>query len=350
MASPSAALSTSAVRWLAVSAVWLAPVTWCGAQSPGPTAPVAALSAYIDVHTHLDPPDVDGAVAALTAAMPLENLQMAVFMPSPFVIDSPGRFEAEILAPLAERYPGRIAFLGGGGSLNPMLQQAVAQGAAGPDVAARFRARAEEILRLGAKGFGEIATEHFPTSTPYESVPPDHPLMLLLADVAAAHDVPISMHMEALPEEIAAPAELGLEIARLPADIPGLERLLAHNRGANIVWAHMGWDLTGFRTPELARRLLGAHPNLYMELKVDPVVVGRNSPLVDGGSGAIKPEWLDLISDFPDRFLMGTDTHYPMPAAGPQRWQADVLLLNQLPEGVRERIASGNAIRLYHLR
>lgn len=325
-------------------AIALAPFVSGNAQSP-----VAATSAYIDLHTHLDPPDVDGAIAALFAAMPGENLRLAVFMPSPFVADSPGRFEAEVLAPLAKRYPGRVAFLGGGGSLNPMLQQAVASGDAGPEVQARFRARAEQIIALGASGFGEIATEHFPTSTPYESVPPDHPLMLILADVAAEHDVPISMHMEALPESIAAPADLSLPVTRLPADIPGLERLLAHDRRAKIVWAHMGWDLTGYRTPALARRLFEAHSNLYMELKVDPVTVGKNSPLADGGSGTIKPEWLELIADFPDRFVIGTDNHYPMPAEGPQRWQSDILLLNQLPEGVRRQVASGNAIRLYHL-
>jgi predicted TIM-barrel fold metal-dependent hydrolase len=324
-------------------ATLLLPITWVAAQP--------SRSPYIDLHAHLDPPDVAGAMDALFAAMPEENLRLAVFMPSPFVADSPGRFQAEVLAPLAEKYPDRVAFLGGGGSLNPMLQQAVAAGAVEPGLAERFRARAEAILGLGAKGFGEMTTEHFPTSTPYESAPPDHPLMLLLADVAAEHDVPISMHMEAVPEDIAAPPELGLPPGtRLPANIAGLERLLAHDRRAKIVWAHLGWDLTGFRTPALCRRLLTAHPNLYMELKVDPVVVGRNSPLTDGGTGVLKPEWRALISDFSERFVMGTDNHYPMPAQGPQRWQADVSLLNQLPDGVRERVASENAIRLYHLR
>jgi len=313
--------------------------------------PVPANVPYIDLHTHLDPPDTDGAVQAVLQAMHQENLAQAVFMPSPFVEDSPGRFDAELLAPLARKYPDRIAFLAGGGTLNPMIQAAARSGITRPTVQREFKERAEEILRLGAKGFGEMTAEHFPTSTPYESVPPDHPLFLLLADVAAEHDVPISLHMEAVPEDMPLPSDLKSppNPPRLHANIPAFERLLAHNPRAKIVWAHLGWDNTGQRTVQLCRRLLQAHPNLYMELKVDPVNLGKNSPLAKGGTGAIRPDWLRLIQDFSDRFVMGTDQHYPMPASGPQRWQADVLLLNQISGDARRKIAAENAVRIYHL-
>ncbi len=83
-------------------------------------------------------------------------------------------------------------------------------------------------------------------------------------------------------------------------DIAAFERLLAHNPRAKIIWAHAGADGTGFRTPDLCRRLLLAHPNLYMEIKADPLNPGKNYPLVDG---KIKPEWLKLFEDFPDRFI-----------------------------------------------
>jgi predicted TIM-barrel fold metal-dependent hydrolase len=320
-------------------------------RAAAPDKPVAALTPYVDVHTHLDPPDVDGAIQSALQAMPEEHLAQVVFMPSPFVEDSPGRFDAELLAPLARKYPGRIAFLAGGGTLNPMIQQAALSGKAGADIQRQFRQRAEEIIQLGAKGFGEMTAEHFPTSTPYESVPPDHPLFLLLADVAAEHDVPISLHMEAVPEDMALPSGLKSppNPPRLGANIAAFERLLAHNPRAKIVWAHLGWDNTGQRTAELCRRLLQTHPNLYMELKIDPLSVGRNSPLTGGATGAIRPEWLKLFQDLPDRFVMGTDQHYPLSGSGPQRWQADVLLLNQIPVDARRKIATENAIRIYHL-
>ena len=83
-----------------------------------------------------------------------------------------------------------------------------------------------------------------------------------------------------------------------------------------------------------------------MQIKVDPENPGKNYPL-DAVSGALKPEWRRLFQDFPERFLIGTDQHYPMPAAGLQRWQAAVLLLNQLPAGIREKIAGGNARKIY---
>ena len=53
-----------------------------------------------------------------------------------------------------------------------------------------------------------------------------------------------------------------------------------------------------------------------------------------------------LLEDFPDRFVVGTDQHYPEPLPGPQRWQAIVLLLNQLPNRLRQMIAGENAERL----
>ena len=321
-------------------------------SAPAAEKPVAALSPYIDLHAHLDPPDVNGAIESLLQAMAQENLAQAVFMPSPFVNESPGRFDAELLAPLAQKYPGKVAFLAGGGTLNPMIQQAVLSGDAGPAVQRRFKERAEEILRLGAKGFGEMTAEHFPSSTPYEYAPADYPLFLLLADVAAEHDVPISLHMEAVPEDMPLPADLRSppNPPRLQANTAAFERLLAHNPRAKIVWAHLGWDNTGRRTVDLCRRLLQAHANLYMELKIDPVSSGKNSPLSSGGSGTIPPEWLKLMQDFSDRFVMGTDQHYPLPASGPQRWQADVLLLNQIPADARRKIAAENAVRIYHLR
>ena len=84
-----------------------------------------------------------------------------------------------------------------------------------------------------------------------------------------------------------------------------------------------------------------------MDVKIDPAKPGKNSPLTNGASGAIKPEWLKLFQDFSDRFAVGTDQHYPEPLPGPQRWEAVVLLLNQLPDGLRQKMAMENAVRLY---
>src|SRR2546428_971091 len=320
-------------------------------NSSAPHGPTAALSPYIDVHTHLDEFDVDGSMQSAIRAMPEENLAKIVFMPSPFTLADANRFDVERLRPAAKKYPGKIAVLGGGGTVNPMIIDAARTGDAGPDVQKKFRERAEAILAAGAVGFGEMAAEHFPSATPYEYAPPDHPLFLLLADIAAQHDVPISIHMEAVPQDMDLPAPLKSppNPPRLHANIAAFERLLSHNPRAKIVWAHLTWDNTGYRTPELMRRLLEAHPNLFMEIKLDPVDTAKTSPLTNGASGTIKPEWLKLLTDFQDRFFIGSDQHYPQ-GSGPQRWQAAVLLFNQLPAAVRQKIGTENTMRIYHLK
>lgn len=313
--------------------------------------PVAALGPYIDVHTHLDETNVSGSMQAAIDAMPRENLAKIIFMPSPFTLADSNRFDVEQLLAGAKKYPGKIYVLGGGGTLNPLLIEAARTGNAGPGVQKKFKERAEAILAAGAAGFGEMATEHFPSSTPYQHAEADNSLLFLLADIAAQHDVPISLHMEAVPQDMDLPAPLKSppNPSRLHANIAAFERLLSHNPRAKIVWAHLGWDTTGYRTPELTRRLLEAHPNLFMEIKLDPLDVEKNSPLADGATGKVKPEWLKLFTDFQDRFVIGSDQHYPL-SSGEQRWQAVVTVFNQLPAGVRQRIGTENAIRIYHLK
>lgn len=307
---------------------------------------------FADVHTHLEPGDPRGAVEAALRAMPRENAIRLVFLPPPFTADDPARYDAERILPAIEGHADRLAAMGGGGSLNAMIHEAVRTGDAGPAVQRRFRERAEELLHAGVVGFGELAAEHFRGATGYQSAPPDHPLFLLLADVAAEHGVPIDLHMEAVPRAMPLPAGLDSppHPAQLSPNLDAFERLLAHNPKARIVWAHAGWDATGGRTPALCRRLLEAHPNLYMDVKIDPARPGKNPPITRGAAVAVDPEWLRLFTDFPDRFVVGTDQHFPGPTAGPQRWEALVALLERLPPDVRRKIGTENAARLFPVR
>jgi predicted TIM-barrel fold metal-dependent hydrolase len=320
------------------------------AQQPaGQTKPVAALTPFIDVHVHMTRGDAERSVQAALQEMGNENAAKIVFLPSPFTAEDADKFDAEYFLAAVKKHPDKLAFLGGGGSLNIMIQQAVRNADAGPELLKKFRERAEELLREGAIGFGEISAEHLPSgaSPSYQSAPPDHPLLLLLSDIAAQHNVPINLHMEAVPQSMPLPAGLKSPPAppQLPGNIAAFERLLAHNPRAKIVWAHAGTaDNTGYRTPDLCRRLLEAHRNLYMEIKIDPLNMGKNPPMVDG---KIKTDWLKLFEDFPDRFLFGSDQFYPEPPPGPQRWEAMVLLFNQLPADVRRKIGTENALRIY---
>ena len=100
--------------------------------------------------------------------------------------------------------------------------------------------QAEELIKMGVAGFGELSIEHLslPQSPvkDYEYAPADSPLMLLLADIAAENNVPIDLHMEALPQTIPTPKEYGPpNPPELHGNIGPLENLLSHNPKAKII-------------------------------------------------------------------------------------------------------------------
>jgi uncharacterized protein (TIGR03067 family) len=320
------------------------------------------VSRWIDVHTHLigDRGDYRGAVAAALAAMDDAGIEKIVVMPPPHV--SGGRtWDLEAFLPvLAPR--ARFAFLGGGGTLNPMIQDTKPE-AVDEAVRRRFEARAEEIMKHGAAGFGEITAHHLShmSGHPYESVDADHPLLRLLADVAARHGAVIDFHFDVVAEDMNAPAWLASppNPPTLRANLPAFERLLAHNRRARIVWAHAGSDMLGWWTADLSRRLLSKHANLFMSLRLAPGRAPQNSAYTR--DGVVRPEWLALFRDFPDRFVLGGDQFFVSPTMrgegpgvtfsqrAPLMRQRSRAFLAALPPDLARRIGADNAIRLYKL-
>jgi hypothetical protein len=112
--------------------------------------------------------------------------------------------------------------------------------------------------------------------------------------------------------------------------------LFSHNPKARVIWAH-----TGFSTPPArVAELMMAHPDLWGELSY-------RSGIIDG-EGKLTTEWRALFERFPDRFLIGSDTWIN------ERWFAYDGLMNgyrawlaQLPREQAEKIANGNAKRLF---
>ncbi len=114
------------------------------------------------------------------------------------------------------------------------------------------------------------------------------------------------------------------------SDADAINNIFATDPDALVVWAHSGFD-----DPEVIRAMLSRHPNLWADLAF------RSDFEVDG---KVSSEWRQLFADFPDRFLLGTDTYTP------ERWyyvieQADWSRqwLNSLPESLADRIAWKNA-------
>ncbi len=318
---------------------------------------------WIDVHFHLiaNPGDLAGFDEAARAALQImdaERIRTIVVMSPPITLETS---DFEILANIAKKYGPRIAIFGGGETLNHMLQEAGKSLVVTEEVRRRFAETAQHIIASGAKGFGEISAHHVsltPTH-PYESVPADHPLLLLLADIAVQHDVPIDLHFDPVPADVARPSSLSsLNPAVLKENLGGFERLLAHNRKAKIVWAHAGSDPVGYFTPTLVRELLGRHSNLALSIRPTgpyPRV------MVHPATGAINAEWIAVLSAFPDRFVIGSDSFVVSTrftgagaastfAAGSQTQRLAIRrLLSHLTADLARRIGYENAERIYRL-
>jgi len=118
-------------------------------------------------------------------------------------------------------------------------------------------------------------------------------------------------------------------LLHLHGDADALERVFRQDPGARILWAH-----SGFESPSRVRDLMRKYRTLWADLAVRS----------DQASGdKVTPEWRETFLEFPDRFMVGTDTftperwHYiPEHASFSRAWLAD------LPKDVAERIAYRN--------
>jgi predicted TIM-barrel fold metal-dependent hydrolase len=316
----------------------------------------------VDTHAHINNaaggrrggPDFRGALDAAIGRLDRAGIRRAIVMPPPLPAGAAG-YDIESYRFAKDAYSGHILLGGGGGSLNGMIQ--TAPESVTDDKKNSLRARANEIAAAGAVVFGEIALHHLSLSMmgpqhPYEWTPPDHPLMLLLADIAAEKNIPIDVHIDLVPEDMSLPNRPifnRTNPATLKANLAAFERLLAHNRAARIVWAHAGSDRLGTRTPELQRALLARHPNLFMSLRL----AAAPPPFIAlDAENKLKASWLALLKEFPDRFVVGSD-FFHAPAGSPQRGPTEETLANyraaleQMPAELAEAIAHRNAEKIY---
>lgn len=118
------------------------------------------------------------------------------------------------------------------------------------------------------------------------------------------------------------------------SDADAIERQFRQDPSARILWAHSGFD-----APDKVRQMLKAHRQLWCDLAF-------RSDHATGGK--VDPAWRALFTEFPDRFMVGTDTFTP------ERWHFVVEHANwsrqwlaDLPAEVGERIAWRNGETLF---
>lgn len=120
------------------------------------------------------------------------------------------------------------------------------------------------------------------------------------------------------------------------SDVDAVQRLFRQWPEARILWAHSGFD-----RPEVVRETLRRHPRLWCDLafRGDHATQGR-----------VDPAWREAFLEFPERFMIGTDTFTP------ERWhyieghaEYSRTWLRDLPPEVAARIGWRNAGQLLRL-
>jgi predicted TIM-barrel fold metal-dependent hydrolase len=118
------------------------------------------------------------------------------------------------------------------------------------------------------------------------------------------------------------------------SDADAIDRQFRQWPQAKILWAH-----SGFERPERVAQMLRKHRNLWCDLAF------RTD---HGAGGKVDPAWRAVFMEFPDRFMVGTDSYTPERwhyiaehADWSRKWLAD------LPRNVAEQIAWKNGDRLF---
>lgn len=325
------------------------------------------LASIIDVHAHFLPgPGLTFEQAAKSAIEQMDKFGIArtIVMSPPRSKAIALNYEYSDFLAAVDKYPERFKFLAGGGSLNLMLHQYNDPRSVTDKVRQQFAAMAKIALKGGAKGFGEMSSLHISLSRAhvYSFVPADHPLLLVLSDVAAEHDIPLDLHMDALFSGRKTPPDLKKfpnNPSEFPATIPSLKRLLAYNSKAKVIWAHGGTDHLGDLSAKTIRNLMDKYPNLYVSLKV----VGPKAPTRNKlyNAKAVHRDWLSLLRRHSGRFVIGTDNFYVGPDTAADvsisgfsktnapKLSSTVRFLSLLPRDLARKIASENAIRIFRM-
>ena len=137
-----------------------------------------------------------------------------------------------------------------------------------------------------------------------------------------------------VPKRMIALARTHKLVLHAHSDVDAIERIFRQYPDARVLWAHSGFD-----RPDAVRAMLAKHKNLWCDLAF------RSE---HGGGGKVPAEWRALFVEFPDRFMVGTDTftperwHYIVEHANWSRaWLAD------LPPALAEKIAWRNGEALF---
>jgi hypothetical protein len=121
------------------------------------------------------------------------------------------------------------------------------------------------------------------------------------------------------------------------SDVTAVDKIFAQNPKALVLWAH-----SGFENPAVVGQMLAKYPKLWADLAYRSDMSSTTS-----AGTVLDDSWRAIFMQFPDRFMVGTDTftperlyYIPEHAANARRW------LVLLPDAVARKIAMDNALAM----
>jgi hypothetical protein len=267
----------------------------------------------VDAHAHLRW-SVDASVDELMALYDAAGVKGAWLFGEPWPLSTEAR----------DRYPSRVV---------PFLAEGYAN-AVHPHSSYVHPDGLAQLLEGGfTRGLGEVTLRHSAyrlgaaggyASAPANSVPADHPALIEAYRVAGRYGAPVTVHQE-----------------WFFAD--ELERALRAAPGTTFVWAHAGHG-----PARVVRGALEGYPNLLADLSARTPWIGPGTVLLRRDS-SLAPEWVALLHDHADRFLVGLDLFAPAHFRASYVGQLVAYyrgLLGQLDSQVATLIGHANAERI----
>lgn len=204
--------------------------------------------------------------------------------------------------------------------------------------------------RISADGYplmGEYEFRHYPSPDQIqrgntkrdEHLPIDGAAAHALFQFAEQSGIPFQIHQE-IEDPLLAP----------------LEKMLSQYPQAKVIWCHLAqMRYQGRNTiygPQYVRKLMEQHPRLYFDLfsgppeHIYPASMEYPGKYWDRSTGKLQPEWAQLITDHPWRFMLALDLNPFIMKSFSAKVGMQRAVLDSLPESVREIVAYKAAWKL----
>lgn len=319
---PRAWLGPVALGLALVGASWAQaqPASWGSPVGPRPESEALAQSVPIaDVHMHFDPD-------RQTADQMLQLMQSVHVRWGGGV----GDYAAQLQSALGARYIPAL----GQAQFTKVLMSSGESGLQNLEhpVFVQFFQEAQTLMESGqARGFGEIHINNrsnVSANDPFgRSIPLDSPVVRRMYEMAHAHNGFVQIHYNKDPRVVD-------QIIAMAQRFPKAWTIIAH-------CMPMG-------SPDDIRKIFDAAPNVMCEISGATPLHGVTRIVTPQG---INSRWLQMIEDYPDRVMLGTD-----PCCGLMRRYREIVQLMRSkalaamkPETL-EKVAYKNAVRVFGLK